>query len=229
MINAIRTSRGLVAAVAATVLALGAAFALFGSADAAVSNLGVGSATVAPGAQVTVSVTADATTPGIGSYRVDVEYDASLVDATSCTSVAGQCSIDVIGVNTVRINGATTTGITGTGAALGTITFTAGSEEGVADLTVDSGTLEIADPSAETISVTASGGEITIAVPATAAPTDSPAPATATPTASPAKLPSTGGTVGSDSSSSIAWLLAASGLVVVAGGAWAVARARREN
>jgi hypothetical protein len=210
-------SRGWTAAVAAAILATVAALAFLGIARAAsVSDLTVGSATVEPGGTVTINVTA--TTDDLGSYRVDVGYDSTLVTATECTSNHGVCSIDTIATDTVRLNGSNLAGIDGTDAVLGTITFLAGSTEGVADLEVDATTQVLSDTTGETLTATAVDGAITIATAPTAAPT-----------ATPGSVPNTGGAPGTSSTSSMVWLLAAAGLAVVAGGAWVMARAGREN
>ncbi len=214
------TSRGWTAAVAAAILATVAALAFLGIASAtSITDLTVGSATVAPAGTVTIDVTT--TADGLATYRVDVKYDSTLVTATECTSVHGVCSIDVIASDTVRLNGSKVSGITGSDVVLGTITFLAGSTEGTAALTVDSDTQVLADNTDEsaTLTVTATNGAITIAVPA----------ATDAPTATPGAVPATGGTPGTSSVNSMAWLLAAAGLTVVAGGAWVLARAGREN
>jgi hypothetical protein len=239
MLKSVATTRGWTAAFAAAILAAVATLAIVGSANAqSASDLRVGSATVAPGATVTIPITVDANQ--VGSYRVDVEYDGSLVTATACTSEEGVCSVNVVGANTVRINGTNLSGITGQDTSLGTITFTAGQATGTAALTVDTETLLVSDTSGGGISVTPTNGAITIAQ---ATPSPTPAPATPTPTggtatatatgtrtATPGALPQTGADIGDDSSASmLTWLLAASGLVIVASGAWAVARARREN
>ncbi len=209
-------SRGWTAAAAAAILATVAAFAFLGIASAAsVSDFTVGSATVEPGGTVTINVTA--TVDDLGAYGVNVEYDSTLVTATECTSNHGVCSIDTVATDTVRINGSIVAGLSGTDVVLGTITFLAGSSEGTAALTADVDTL--ADVVGTDLTVTATDGAITIAVPA----------ATDAPTATPGDLPSTGGLAGSSSVNSMAWLLAAAGLAVVAGGGWFLARAGREN
>ena len=216
-------TRGWTAAAAAAILATVAALAFLGSASAqSVSDLTVGSATVEPGGTVTISVTA--TVDELGSYRVDVGYDSTLVTATECTSADGVCSIDVVASDTVRINGSNLAGITGDDVQLGTITFLSNGPEGVAALTVDTSTLVLSDTVGDTLTVTPTDGAITIAT-ATPAPSDEP---TATP-AAPAAVPQTGGAPGASSANSMAWLLAAAGLTVVAGGAWVLARAGREN
>lgn len=215
-------SRGWTAAAAAAILATVAALAFLGIASAAsVSDLTVGSATVAPGDSVTIDVTA--TVDGVGSYRVDVNFDESLVKATSCTSTNGVCAIDTeapVGTPVqLRMNGANLAGITGDDVVLGTITFEAVGDAGsVAALTVDADTLLVSDVEGETLTVTATAGAITIEAAATDAPT-----------ATPGAVPATGGAPGTSSTNSLAWLLAASGLVIVAGGAWVLARAGREN
>ena len=213
-------TRGWTAAAAAAILATVAALAFLGTASAqSVSDLTVGSATVEPGGTVAISVTA--TADDLGAYRVDVGYDSELVTATECTSANGVCSIDVVASDTVRINGSDLGGITGDDVVLGTITYLAGSAEGVADLPVDATTLVLSDTVGDTLTVTPTDGAITIAT-ATPAPTDAP-------TATPAAVPQTGGAPGASSANSMAWLLAAAGLTVVAGGAWVLARAGREN
>ena len=213
-------SRGWTTAAAVAILATVAALAFLGIARAAsVSDLTVGSATVEPGGTVTISVSA--TVDELGAYRVDVGYDSTLVTATECTSAEGVCSIDVIASNTVRLNGSKVSGLSGD-VELGTITFLSNGPEGTADLTVDTSTLVLSDTVGDDLTVTPTNGAITIATPAeTDAPTAAPA--------APADLPSTGGSVGTSSANSMAWLLAAAGLTVVAGGAWVLARAGREN
>jgi hypothetical protein len=230
------------AALAAALLATVAALAVVFTANAAVTELKPGTATVAPGGTVTVNVTADSTSPGIGAWGLNVSFDASVVDATSCTSVAGQCNPD-FAAGTIRMNGATTTGIVGADAVLGTITFQAVGDAGDSSaLTIASG-FTLADPEGTAITVSPTAGSITIQ--ATPTPSPTPGPGTPTPTAPPGgggsvtatptraptagALPSTGGPDSGDSVSTMTWLLAASGLLIVASGAWAVARARREN
>ena len=157
-------SRGWTAAAAAAILATVAALAFVGVARAAsVTDLAVGSATVAPGGTVTINVTA--TADDLGSYRVDVGYDSTLVTATECTSNHGVCSIDTVATDTVRLNGSKLAGIDGD-VVLGTITFLAGSTEGVAALTPDATTQVLSDTVGETLTATAAAGAITIEAPA---------------------------------------------------------------
>ncbi len=223
--------RGWTAAVVAAILATVAALAFLGIASAAsVGDLTVGSATVEPDGTVTINVTA--TTDDLGSYRVDVGYDGALVTATECTSGHGACSIDVIAPDTVRINGSNLAGITGDDVVLGTVTFLAGSSEGTAALILDPSSLILTDTEGEDIlfatTLPVVSGAITIA-----AATETAAPAApAAPTATPGAVPATGGAPGTSSATSMAWLLAAAGLVIVSvagGGAWVMARAGRKS
>lgn len=212
--------------------AAAAALALIGVASAGVSSLGIGSATTEPGGTVTVNVTAEATSPGIGAWNIDVNYDNSLVTLTNCTSSTGICN-PALDADTARLTGANASGLSGS-VVLGTLTFQAGSSTGTANLTLTVN--QLTDPEANNISVSPSNGTITIQV-ATPAPTPTPEPtaaptatpaATATPepTATPGALPPTGGAP-SDGSGLSAWLLAIAGLAIVSGGVWAAARSRR--
>ena len=215
-------SRGWTAAVVAAILATVAALAFLGIARAqSASDLTVGSATVEPGAEVTLEVTA--TLENVGSFGVNIEFDGTLVTVKAeCGANFGSCNAE-FGINTVRLNGAQGgSGISGDNVVLGSFTFVAGSTEGVANLTIVS--TEVSDEVGDALSFSSTNnGAITIAT-ATAAPTDAP-----TDVASPAAPPATGGAPGTSSVNSMAWLLAAAGLTIVAGGAWVLARAGREN
>jgi hypothetical protein len=219
----------LLALAAAALATVGLATVAFGAVD----SLGIESATVAPGGEVSVNVTAAATGDGVGAWNVDIEYDDSLVSLTGCTSATGICN-PAFGENVARLVGASAGGLSGS-VVLGTLTFTAGDEEGVADLAVTVN--QLTDPTGEDLSVSPDDGTITIEV---ATPEPTPVPATPTPvttggttaptavpTATVAALPSTGGAQG-DSASMSAALLAIVGLAVVSGGVWAVARTRRD-
>jgi len=160
-------SRGWTATVAAAILAAVAALVFLGIAQAAsISDLTVGSATVAPGEAVTIDVTT--TADDLGALHVDVHYDSSLVSATACTSNYGVCSIDAVAIDTVVINGSNFLGITGTDVVLGTITFLAGPTDGTAALTVNPATLIVADTLGGSLVVTPTDGAITILTPGSA-------------------------------------------------------------
>ncbi len=212
--------RGWTAAAAAAILATVAALAFLGIAQAAsASDVTVGSATVEPGDTVTIEVTA--TVANVGSFGINIEFDGTLVTVQAdCGANFGSCNSE-FGINTVRLNGAQGgSGISGDDVVLGSFTFVAGSTEGTAALTITSA--EVSDEVGDTLTFTAENdGAITI-VTATATPTTAP-------TATPGAVPATGGAPGTSSANSMAWLLAAAGLTIVAGGAWVLARAGREN
>jgi hypothetical protein len=220
------TNRGWLAAFAAAILCV-ATFVAASTAFAApgtLTNVTIGSGTVAPNGTITINLTASGT--NIGSYGVNVKYDTTKVTATACTSAGGgACTIGVIASDVVRINGASTAGINGTDTILGTITFTAGGTAGTAALDIIAS--DFTDTSFGVLANTPTDGVITIA---SDTPTPSPSPSPsggASPTATPKTVPATGGP---DSDSfQFGWVLALAGLVVVAAGAWTLARAREDS
>ena len=214
-------SRGWSAAAAAAILATIAALAFLGIARAAgVSNLTLSSATVAPGESVTIELTA--TADGVVSYNFDFAYDPAQLEATDCTSGFGICTLD--NVSQIHMSGAKLAagaGINGD-VTLGTITFKAvGAEATAVNVTSNAFTQRVTDFLGDEFSgTTIPAGVITITAPT--APVDAL-------TADPIAVPATGGAPGTSSANSMAWLLAAAGLTIVAGGAWVLARAGREN
>lgn len=176
-------------------------------------TLGVGSATIVPGGQGTVSVTASVPSPGLGSWTVDViVQDPTHVSVVSCTAAAGSvCNPNYPGsLPTVRFAGATATGIVGD-TTLGTITVRCASSEGSSTLNLSTvGMTDATIGSPTEIAVTMSPGTISCAAAATPAPS---------PTSAAAALPATGAG-GSNGGSSFGWLIAAlagSGLAGIAG------------
>lgn len=133
--------------------------------EADVSSLIIESAGISANEQVTVKLTADATSPGIGVATVDIEYDSGLIEAVSCTAALTLCSIDVIAPDTVRFVAISAGGLTGSGVVLGSATFQAGPYGGVAALTINRETLQIVNPSGEELPITPTDGSITIAGP----------------------------------------------------------------
>jgi len=211
----------LVGALAAIVAALG----VISGAHANPATVGIGSATVEPGASATVALTV---TPGsgeqVGALTVDVTY-ASGLTISSCEVVAGGgvCNKDFVQGSKARFTIAATTPISGT---LANLTFTAPNTEGNYALTVDVSTC--ANVEGGNLTCTASNGSITVAQ-ATPTPTAAPtATPTAAPTATPKGLPQTGGSAG-DSGSNMPWVLGTAGLAVLAAGVWALSRMRRES
>ncbi len=136
--------------------------------------------------------------------------------ATGCTPAA-TCNTALAAGTVGLVAGPSTSGLSGD---VGTVIFQAvDGFTGTADVGVEIvNDVDCADTLGATIVCTTTGTSITVG----AAPTDAP-------TATPADLPPTGGTPGVSSTSYMAWLLAATGMAVVAGGAWALASARREN
>lgn len=223
---------GVAAALVALLMFAGQVFAA-GSVSVSDASVPVG------GGAATVTVTGTAGSgAGIGNYTVSVSFDPlDFTAAPTCTSnAAGSCQVNPGGASgIVRFAGASgdPSGLTGD-VALGTITFNAGAAfTGCSSLSVDASTApnRFDNQDGNPLGPSVSGGDVCETV-VTASPT--PAPATATPTgtvaatATPAGLPQTGGNPATDTGSTMAWLLAVSGLMIVAGGAWAVARARRE-
>ena len=219
-------SLGLGTGTISVAVALVALLVIAGTAFAA-GDITVGSATVDnTGDNASVDVTAAAPDgSGIGNWEFEITYDVAELGTPVCTPIKGGCEVNPGGApGIIRVAGAegSTAGLTGT-VTLVTITADAGVDAGqCSDLTISSVTKfqdqdaeDIADPSKVP-------GQICVAAAATDAPTDAP-------TATPASVPQTGGAPGASSANSMAWLLAAAGLTVVAGGAWVLARAGREN
>jgi hypothetical protein len=207
-------------------VALVGGLAVISGALASPAAVGIGSATVEPGADVTVALTVDpASGEEVGALTIDIEYAEGLTVVDCDTQAGGDvCNKDFVEGTTIRYTIAATEALDGTLAA---ITFTAPDAVGDYDLSVTVSTC--ADLEGGDLTCTSSDGTITVAEPT---PTPSPTPApTATPTATPAPsaLPQTGGAPSDSSTSSLAWVLGALGLAVLAGGVWAVSRTRRES
>lgn len=223
-------------------IALLAALLLFPATSAAradVTSLTVGSAAVPPGATVAVELVAEATAPGIGAYTVDVQYDPNLLTIVGCVPAASGLALcnPVMSAGSVRFTGADAAGLTGR-VVLGGIVFTAGPGEGVSELSVK--VVQLADPEPNAISVSPKNGSVTIraditpSVPptSTGGPTvflASEARAGTTPEVQQANVAEPDSGQDSGGSGAGVWLLAAAGLLFVAGGLWAVARMRRRE
>ena len=232
----------------AVLLALVVWLAAVSPTQAGVHAVSIGSATVAPGGSVTVSLDAVAPPLGIGAIDATVTYDTAVVTATACTANAawdvGDCTIDSV-AGTVRLLGADVAGL-GSG-SLATIDFDAVGAAGTSsalDLEVAIMTLpDETDVTAALVAVT--DGTITVAAttatptPAPATPTATPGPGTptatpapGTPTATPAPapeaLPPTGGEPSDGGSSGLAWLAAIAGAIaMMSGGLWLALKRRR--
>ena len=227
-------SAGVAAALVALLLFAGQVFAA-GSVSVTTANAPAGGGD----AVATVNGTAGAG-KGIGNYTVTVTFDPlKYTGAPTCTSnAAGSCQVSASSVKFAGASG-DPLGITGD-VQLGTIKFNVGATAtGCSALTVDATTApnRFDDQDGAALAPAVTAGQVCATV-VTASPTPAPATATpvpgtatAAPTATavkPAALPPTGGPLGDSSSSTLTLLLAVSGLMIVAGGAWAVAQARRE-
>ncbi len=222
------TNRGWLAALAASLLvAVVGWLAITAATEAAANTVAIdpASATVAPGGDVTVNVTAEAPAgKKIGGWVLTITYDAAVLSVADCT---GQSNCNPAVAGTVGLSGLSANGLSGS-QVLAEITFTAIGDAGdSSDVTIT--VTDFNDSDVEPTDPSTADGLITIAAP-TASPTAAP---TAAPTASPSPtpvLPKTGGAPsGDDSSGLVPWALAGLGLVVIGGGVWAVARMRRET
>ena len=176
----------------------------------------IGSATVAPGESTTVDISvAGGSGKTVGVVTLNVAYDGSLLTQTSCTATGGVCND---AANPVQFQLTNSAGLD----SLGTISFLAGSTEGVADLTLI--IVQCADETGEDITCSANNGSITIQAEepeatatlgpgetpeatATLAPGETPGEPTATPTGDIGPPPT--GSGGSGGSSGLSWLIAA--------------------
>ncbi len=223
-------SLGLGTGTISVAVALIALLVVAGTAFAA-GDITVGSDTVDnTGDEASVDVSAAAPDgSGIGNWEFEITYDPADLGTPVCTPIQGGtgCEVNPGGATgIIRVAGSTgiVAGLEGT-VVLVSITADAGVDAGeCSDLTISLVT-SFQDGDGEDFDSPALGaGEICVEAEAeeTDAPTDAP-------TATPASVPQTGGAPGASSANSMAWLLAAAGLTVVAGGAWVLARAGREN
>ena len=111
---------GLGLVIGAVVLGVGLA-ASSAFADSPAVGVGSGSAGVQERATVELQATGIGA-PGLGAWSIDIEYDAAVVTAVSCTAVqGGVCNAEYRG-NVVRIAGANVNGLEGD-TLLATVTF----------------------------------------------------------------------------------------------------------
>jgi hypothetical protein len=242
-----RTKLGLGATTAGVLVALAALLVLAGTALAAAGPTGASAALTSPTAAAdgSATVTLTMTAPSgsaVGNWAFDVGYTAAdYTGAPTCTGSVGDCNVNPGGsAGIVRFAGFGSA-LTGT-TTVGQIVFKTSLTNGACSNL----TLAIAAAAGSTFQDSPNGNDFTnpaftvgkvCAVPAvTNSPSPSPSSAAsstaspkASPTVTPASVPNSGGPLGSSSSISLAWLLGAAGLFVVAGGAWTLARARREE
>jgi hypothetical protein len=131
----IKTLKLGLAGIAAGALLLAGGLLLIGQVSAASGTLSIGSGEAAPGDDVTVDLTADVGSPGLGAWTVDISYDSDVVSVADCEpEQGGVCNPD-FGDGVVRITGASASGID-EAESLGAITFTCADDEGSTDLTL---------------------------------------------------------------------------------------------
>jgi len=207
--------------IAAGAFLLAGGLLLAAQVSAATGSLSIGDGTAAPNGQTSVDLSANVGSPGLGAWTVDISYDSSVVSVVSCSPQQGGVCNPNFASETVRITGASASGLLGD-TTLGTVTFRCGSAEGDSPLGL---TVEVfADATVGApadISETVSEGSITCAEP--------PAPTAVPPTATP--LPGLAGTGGGPSNgSNFSWLIAAlAGAGVVALAGFGALRVRTRN
>jgi len=218
-------NRGLLAAFAASALALIAALLLVGSASANPASVTLGATAQDDGTQkVNITIT-PAGSEIVAGVHANITYDEAKLTASSCTP-ASTCNVSLSPGTVGVVMGPNLSGLSGVAGSV-TFTPTAAFTSGSTDVGITISDCED-DTGTQLATCTATGTTITLATPTpTPSPSPSPAPATATPSPTPKALPQTGGPTG-DSSSLMTWVLVAAGLIVVSGGVWAVSRARRE-
>ena len=225
------TTAGVLVALASLLVLTGMVFAVSG-ASAALS-----SPTAAADGSATVALTMTAPSgSGVGNWAFDVGYTvADYPAAPTCAASQGACTVNPAGAPGIVRFAGFASGLTGT-TAVGQVVFKTSLTNGACSNL----TLAIAAAAGSTFqdatgtdftSPTFTAGKVCAAAVETNSPTPGPGTATATtaPTVTAKALPTSGGPPGDSSSSSLAWLLGAAGLMVVAGGAWTLARARREE
>jgi hypothetical protein len=221
-----RTKLGLGASAVGVIVALAALVALVGAALAATGSASLDSPTADASGNASVTLTMST---GVGNWAFDVGYTAAnFTGDPTCSTTLGACTVKPDGTpGIVRFAGFDATG-NGVGGEVGKIAFTTSLTTGCSNLTLaiaaKAGSAFQDTTGTDFTSPTFTAGKVCAA--ATAAPTAAPT-ASASPTAK--ALPASGGPLGDSSSMSLGWLLGAAGLIVVAGGAWTLARARREE
>lgn len=138
-------------------------------------------ASVATGGSATVNVQATAPSGGLGSWTIDVRYDPAFIKASGCAAstpgAASACNKD-FRTDTVRIAGASASGVTGT-VSLASITFDGVGGAG-ASSAITPAIVTFTDPQGQPVSGDASPGRMTVT---------GGGGATATPTATPTQTP----------------------------------------
>lgn len=106
----------------------------------------VGSGTAGLGEQVSVTLEAlNMAYPGLRAWTIDVNYDPAVVTATSCSPESGSFCNPWLDNDTVRVMGASRSGLEGD-LSLASITFRCGESEGTSALTIAISVLADATP-----------------------------------------------------------------------------------
>jgi hypothetical protein len=157
-------------------------------ASAATQTISVGAATVAVGAQGTVSLQAlNMTAPGLGAWSMNIVYDPAIVQLvaqpTGCAPQSGSVCNPAFAANTIRVTGATASGLIGN-TTLATFTFRCVSV-GTSALTVTVDTLADATTGTphDIVAATSNGSVSCLTPPTPAQPATNPTATAIAPTA----------------------------------------------
>ena len=108
------TTAGLAITVAAFVLAAGWIASATGASAGGGPSVSIGSATIAVGGQGTVDLDAlNMAAPGLGAWSLNVVYDPSILEQQGCTAQNGSVCNPTFATDTVRVSGATASGLIG--------------------------------------------------------------------------------------------------------------------
>jgi len=106
-----------------------------GSVLAVGGSISLGAGSAAPGESGTVELTSDVGSPGLGAWTVDISYDSSVVTVADCEPEEGGVCNPEFAPDTIRITGASASGLEGE-TLLGTLTFDCADAEDTTDLTM---------------------------------------------------------------------------------------------
>lgn len=211
-----KKSIGILAVAAAAVTAL----VLAGTAFAQDGGVEVSDGSATPGSEGDVILSATGVgDPGLGAWTIDISYDTDVITAVDCAPEQGGVCNEEFAEDTVRITGASASGLEGD-TDLGAITFECGDAEGESDLTIAISVFAdatIGDP--QDLEPSISNGTFTCGE-ETAGPT----------AAEPTDLPDTGTSVGAGGgSSSLSWFIVLAAVIGVLGlaGTYGVVRLRQ--
>jgi hypothetical protein len=171
-------------------------------------SLTLGDGEAAPGDDATVELVANVP-DGLGAWTVDITYDTAVATASDCEAESGSVCNPEFAEDTVRVTGASATGLDEE-SVLAAITFTCADEEADTDLTISLSVFAdatVGDPQDISGDVTVTDGSISCAEPAPAVPTNTPVIAGT-------------GTGGPSDSGSFSWVIAAlagAGIAALAG------------